>query len=75
MNTKQLKYVLAVSREGSFSKAAEVLNITQPSLSQYIKKLEKNVGRFIFIYRTWQSTVISSPASKAPTKSFPTLRT
>lgn len=48
MNTKQLKYVLAVSREGSFSKAAEVLNITQPSLSQYIKKLEKSVGLPLF---------------------------
>ena len=48
MNTKQLEYVLAVFREGSFSKAAETLNITQPSLSQYIKKIEKEIGLELF---------------------------
>ena len=48
MNTKQLKYVLALDREGSFSKAAEVLGISQPSLSQYIKKIEKEVGLELF---------------------------
>ena len=48
MNTKQLEYVLALSREGSFSKAADALNITQPSLSQYIKKIEKGIGLSLF---------------------------
>ena len=48
MNTKQFQYVLALSREGSFSKAAESLNISQPSLSQYIKKIEKEIGLELF---------------------------
>ena len=48
MNTKQLQYVLILAREGSFSKAADVLNISQPSLSQYIKKIEKEVGLDLF---------------------------
>ncbi len=48
MNLKQLKYVLVLSEEGSFSRAAEVLNISQPSLSQYIKKIEKQVGMTLF---------------------------
>lgn len=48
MNTKQLKYVLVLAREGSFSKAADVLKISQPSLSQYIKKIEKEVGLELF---------------------------
>ena len=48
MNTKQLKYVLVLAHEGSFSKAAETLNITQPSLSQYIKKIEKEIGLELF---------------------------
>lgn len=48
MNTKQLKYVLAVEREGSFSKAADSLGITQPSLSQYIKKIEWEIGAELF---------------------------
>lgn len=48
MNTKQFKYVLTLAHEGSFSKAADTLNITQPSLSQYIKKIEKEIGLALF---------------------------
>lgn len=48
MNTKQFKYVLVLAHEGSFSKAADILNISQPSLSQYIKKIEKEVGLALF---------------------------
>ena len=48
MNTKQLAYVITLAQEGSFSKAADALNITQPSLSQYIKKIEKQVGLELF---------------------------
>lgn len=48
MNTKQLQYVLTLAHEGSFSKAADTLNITQPSLSQYIKKIEREIGLELF---------------------------
>jgi len=48
MNTKQFQYVLTLAHEGSFSKAADVLNITQPSLSQYIKKIECEIGLELF---------------------------
>lgn len=48
MNTKQFQYVLTLAREGSFSKAADILNITQPSMSQYIKKIEREVGITLF---------------------------
>lgn len=48
MNPKQFKYVLVLAQEGSFSKAAEVLSIRQPSLSQYIKKIEQEVGMELF---------------------------
>ena len=48
MNLKQLKYVITLAKESSFSKAADVLNITQPSLSQYIKKIEKGIGLELF---------------------------
>lgn len=48
MNTKQLKYVLVLAQEGSFSKAAATLNISQPSLSQYIKKIETDLGVSLF---------------------------
>lgn len=48
MNLKQFRYVLTLADEGSFSRAAETLNIKQPSLSQYIKKVEKEVGMELF---------------------------
>ena len=48
MNDKQFKYVLTLANERSFSRAAELLNITQPSLSQYIKKIEKEMGMELF---------------------------
>lgn len=48
MNSKQLQYVLVLAREGSFSQAAEILHISQPSLSQYIKKIENKIGLELF---------------------------
>lgn len=40
METRVLKYFLTIAREQSFSKAAQVLNVTQPTLSKQIKELE-----------------------------------
>ena len=48
MNTRQLQYVLTLAQEGSFSRAADTLNISQPSLSQYIKKIESQLGLELF---------------------------
>lgn len=48
MNLKQFKYVLTLAETKSFSKAAEILNVSQPSLSQYIKYLEKEIGVELF---------------------------
>ena len=48
MNLKQLKYVIVLANERSFSRAADILNISQPSLSQYIKKIEKQIGLELF---------------------------
>lgn len=48
MNLKQFKYVLLLSQIGTFSKAADMLNISQPSLSQYIKNIEKQIGMPLF---------------------------
>lgn len=42
MNTKLLKAFITVADEGSFSKAAERLYLSQPALSQNIKQLESH---------------------------------
>lgn len=48
MNTRQMQYVIAVAEERSFSKAAERLYISQPSLSQFIRNLEKTLEVDLF---------------------------
>ena len=48
MNTQQLTYVIAVAECQSFSRAAEKLYVTQPSLSQYIHSIEKQLGVQLF---------------------------
>ena len=48
MNMKQFRYVLVLADTGSFSRAAGELNISQPSLSQYVKKIEAQLGVELF---------------------------
>ncbi len=45
---KKYEYVLAVSKHGGISQAAEALNISQPTLSKFLKKLETEVGAELF---------------------------
>lgn len=44
MEIRVLKYFLTIAREESITKAAEVLHITQPTLSRQIAALEKELG-------------------------------
>lgn len=48
MEVHQLRYVCAVAETGSFSRAAERCQIAQPSLSQQVLKLEKDLGTKLF---------------------------
>jgi DNA-binding transcriptional LysR family regulator len=48
MDINQLEVLSVVARERSFSRAAEVLNRTQPAISQAIRRLEHEVGEKLF---------------------------
>ena len=49
MEIRVLKYFLAVAREENITKAAEVLHITQPTLSRQLMQLEDELGAQLYI--------------------------
>ena len=48
MTIQQLNYVITISEKGSLNKAAEVLYVTQPSLTSAVRELEKELGITLF---------------------------
>lgn len=48
MELRQLQYALQIAEERNFSRAADKLHIAQPSLSQQLSKLEKELGVLLF---------------------------
>ncbi|WP_058042363.1 LysR family transcriptional regulator [Streptomyces roseifaciens] len=44
MSLRQMEYLVAVVEEESFTRAADLLNVTQSALSHQIKALERDVG-------------------------------
>lgn len=48
MTLQQLKYALTIAENGSMNKAAELLYVSQPSLTASVQELEKETGILIF---------------------------
>ena len=59
MTIQQLKYTITIANQGSFNKASEVLYISQPSLTESIKELEKELGITIF-YRSGKGVTLTN---------------
>ena len=48
MNIKQAQYIQTIASEGSITAAAKKLYISQPSLSQMVRQVEKELGVTLF---------------------------
>ncbi|MBF0214973.1 MAG: hydrogen peroxide-inducible genes activator [Magnetococcales bacterium] len=63
MNLRQLQYALTVARELSFSRAAQLCHVSQPSLSVAVKNLEEELG--ISLFERCPNEVRITPEGKA----------
>ena len=58
MTLQQIFYAITISECGSMNKTAEMLYISQPSLTSAIKDLEKEIGITIFL-RTGRGVILT----------------
>ncbi len=49
MELRTLSYFLAIAREGSLTRAAKALHVTQPTLSRQLASLEKEFGQQLYL--------------------------
>ncbi|OYQ37401.1 LysR family transcriptional regulator [Niveispirillum lacus] len=61
MNLRDLRYVIAVADHRHFGRAAEACNVSQPTLSGQIRKLEEMLG--ITLFERTNKSVIATPAA------------
>lgn len=59
MEFRALKYFLTAAREGSITKAANRLGLTQPNLSRQINMLERDIGKKLFIRSNYKIKLTS----------------
>ena len=49
MEIRTLRYFLAAAREENMTRAAEILHVTQPTLSKQLRALEEELGKKLFL--------------------------
>jgi DNA-binding transcriptional LysR family regulator len=62
MDFQQLRVFRSAARSGGFTKAGELLNLSQSTVSQHIRQLEEEVGGRLFL-RTGRRVVLSEAGS------------
>ena len=69
MELRTLQYFLAVAQEQSITRAAELLHMTQPTLSRQLKELEEELGKQLFI-RGSRKVVLTEDGMKLRRRAF-----
>ena len=62
MEIRTLRYFLAVAREENMTRAAELLYVTQTTLSKALKALEEEPGKKLFTRRSFSIRLIDEGA-------------
>lgn len=62
MEIRELRYFLAVAREENMTRAAEILHVTQPTLSRTLKALEDELGKKLFIRHSFNISLTDEGA-------------
>jgi DNA-binding transcriptional LysR family regulator len=63
MTLIQLKYIIAIAETKSMNKAAEQLYVSQPSLTNGVKELEKELGIILF-YRSGKGVTLTNDGAE-----------
>lgn len=66
MNLTTLQTFVTVAEEGSFSRAADLLHLAQPAVSQQIKRLERQAGADLFHRSTRRVELTAAGAALLP---------
>lgn len=72
MNTEWLHSFIAAANQKSFSKAAQITNLSQPALSKHIRNLENNLGIELF-HRTSIGIELTEAGERFYTRITPVL--
>ncbi len=65
MNNAQIESFLTIVKTGSLNKAAELLYISQPTLTYRLKSLEEELGHTLFFRKRGQHLSVLTPEGKA----------
>lgn len=63
MTLQQIHYIITISETGSLNRAAELLYVSQPSLTNAVKELEKEFGITIF-YRSGRGVTLTNDGAE-----------
>ncbi|MDD7219308.1 MAG: LysR family transcriptional regulator [Clostridia bacterium] len=63
MTLMQLHYIITIAETGSLNKAADLLYVSQPSLTSAVKELEKELGITIF-YRSGRGVTLTNDGTE-----------